>query len=234
MVVHSPRRRTRTILIALFAASLACSDSPTAPAIVPRTQIAAPAISGISLTGSLEPGGTIGFSALAADAGYQMPDASYFPMLVWSNNGESEVVQANSLSCFDEADRVYLCNSFRMRIDTAADPSVVLAAATAADARIIRADWWPDSASFYAFGNLESTMRSLRRRAGVLQVGYWYRDSIGIDPSVFARYAEATLRFDAGTPTPHDGRFTANLGDSVFASVLQPGGGTVTYEFRLW
>jgi hypothetical protein len=226
--------RTHSLLVALFGAIVACNDPPTVPPRAPRTQIAPPAISGVHLAGSLQPGGTITFAALAADETFRMPEASYYPMLVWTNRGESEQAHANSLSCFDAADRVHVCSSFQVRIDSAADPSAALAAATAADARIVRRDWWPDSATFYAFGDPESAMRSVRRRAGVAHVGYWYLDGIGIDPGTFSRYAEATLRFDAGTPTPNDGRFMASPGDSLFARVAQPGGGNVTYSFALW
>lgn len=222
------------LLMALLGTIIACDDSPTEPPPIPRTQIAPPALSGVFLAGSIQPGGTISFAALAADESFRMPDASYYPMLVWTNKGESEQAHANSLSCYDDADRVYVCSSFQVRIDSAADPSAALVAATTADARIVRSDWWPDSATFYAFGNLGSAMRSVRKSAGVVHVGYWYRDSIGIDPGTFSRYADATLRFDAGAPTPNNGRFTANPGDSVFARVAQPGGGSVTFAFELW
>jgi hypothetical protein len=219
-----------SLAIALIGAILACSDGPTAPESVPRTEIVPPIISGIFPAGSIQPGGTITFAALGASA---MPEASYYQMLVWSNNGESETVHANSNSCFDEARRVYVCNSFQVRIDSGADPAPALSAANSADARVVRRDWWPDSATFYAFGSLRSAMRSVRKRAGVQYVGYWYLDSIGISPETFAAYADATLRFDAGTPTPNDGRFTANPGDSVFAQVSQPGG-AITAGFVVW
>lgn len=225
-------RLTSTLMLSLAVAS--CSESPWEPGPIERVQITPPIVSDILLGGGMLDNSAISFNALAASDTYSMPDASYYPLYVWSTSGDTETVRAHSSACYDNADRVYVCDAFQVRIDAASDPAAALAAATAADALVLRSDWWPDSAVFHSFDNLAAAMRAVRGRPGVQRVGLWYLDSIGIDPAGFRRYATATLRLEHGsTPTANDGRLTAMPGDSVYARVFQPGG-HVTRGFLLW
>lgn len=224
-------RRFFLPLIAV-ASILSCTgEAPTEPTPDPLTLTYAPVIREIYLDGSWQPGGTLAFVANADDVDFRMPPASFFLMNVSTNHGDAEIVRAQNMLCFDADARPYTCHQLLVVLDAEANLTSVQTAASNADARLHWGGFLPDSAIFFAFGNTDAALAALRRHSSVAEaMPLFISDTTSAALDWFQHFAQATLRLHEGTPKLNDGRLTVNGGDSLFVSVLQPGG-YVTWRF---